>query len=110
MRERMAPPHRARDPLVALGVDARRLAVKSPQPEWVPPMLATLTDRRFSDPEWIFERKLDGERCLAFADRRAVRLMSRNRLIVTRQYPEVVDALAKLAVNRDFVIDGEIVA
>ncbi|MGH2572222.1 MAG: hypothetical protein ACRDGU_01830 [Actinomycetota bacterium] len=29
-------------------------------------MLATLTDRHFSDPGWIFERKLDGERCLAF--------------------------------------------
>jgi bifunctional non-homologous end joining protein LigD len=27
-------------------------------------MLATLTDQRFSDPDWLFERKLDGERCL----------------------------------------------
>src|SRR5439155_18025203 len=82
---------------------------RCPQPEWVPPMLATLTDRRFSHPEWIFERKLDGERCLAFASDSAIRLMSRNRLVVTRQYPEVVDALTS-ATARDFVIDGEIVA
>jgi bifunctional non-homologous end joining protein LigD len=35
-------------------------------PDWVDPQLATLTKDRFSDPAWIFERKLDGERCLAF--------------------------------------------
>ena len=35
-------------------------------PEWLAPMLATLTDERFSDPGWIFERKLDGERVLAW--------------------------------------------
>lgn len=37
------------------------------QPDWVEPQLATLTADRFSDPGWIFERKLDGERCLAFS-------------------------------------------
>jgi ATP-dependent DNA ligase len=42
-------------------------------------MLATLTDQPFSDPAWVFERKLDGVRCLAFRDRGDVRLMSRNR-------------------------------
>jgi bifunctional non-homologous end joining protein LigD len=36
------------------------------QPGWLDPELATLTRDRFSDPAWIFERKLDGERCLAF--------------------------------------------
>ena len=36
------------------------------QPEWLEPELATLTKDRFSDPGWLFERKLDGERCLAF--------------------------------------------
>jgi ATP-dependent DNA ligase len=38
-------------------------------PSWVEPQLATLTRERFSDPSWIYERKLDGERCLAFAGR-----------------------------------------
>ena len=37
-------------------------------PEWTAPMLATLTRDYFSDPEWIYERKLDGERCLVFRD------------------------------------------
>jgi len=72
-------------------------------------MLATLTDRRFSDPAWIFERKLDGERCLAFRRGGRVRLMSRNRLAVTAQYPEMTEALASQAAL-DFVVDGEIVA
>jgi bifunctional non-homologous end joining protein LigD len=44
-------------------------------PEWVEPELATLTGERFSDPAWIFERKLDGERCLAFAESSGVRLV-----------------------------------
>ena len=35
-------------------------------PEWLEPMAATLTQERFTGPEWIFERKLDGIRLLAF--------------------------------------------
>src|SRR5437773_616325 len=34
-------------------------------PEWVEPMAATLTQERFTGPEWIFERKFDGIRLLA---------------------------------------------
>ena len=49
------------------------------QPGWLDPELATLTRDRFSDPGWIFERKLDGERCLAFRSGRPVRLMTRTR-------------------------------
>jgi len=72
-------------------------------------MLATLTDRRFSDPRWLFERKLDGERCLAFRDGERVRLLSRTRRHLDGTYPEVVDALARERVG-DFVVDGEVVA
>jgi bifunctional non-homologous end joining protein LigD len=78
-------------------------------PTWHAPTLATLTDRRFSDPDWIFERKLDGVRGLAFRDGDQVRLMSRNRLSLNGTYPEVVDALAKQD-SSQFVMDGEIVA
>ncbi|MBS4729256.1 ATP-dependent DNA ligase, partial [Mycobacterium sp. SM1] len=56
-------------------------------------MLATLTEKPFSDPRWIFEPKLDGERCLAFRDGERVRLMSRNRQLLNGTYPELVDAL-----------------
>ena len=72
-------------------------------------MLATLTDQRFSDPQWLFERKLDGERCLAFRDGRRVRLLSRKRQQLDHTYPEIVDAVRQQAA-RDFVLDGEIVA
>jgi bifunctional non-homologous end joining protein LigD len=42
-------------------------------------MLAVLTEERFSSSEWLFERKLDGERCLAFRHGADVRLLSRTR-------------------------------
>src|SRR5881396_82116 len=50
-------------------------------PEWVVPMAATLTQERFTGPEWIFERKLDGIRMLAFKNGTDVKLYSRNRLL-----------------------------
>src|SRR5947207_131934 len=49
-------------------------------PEWMIPMAATLTQERFTGPEWIFERKFDGIRLLAFKRGDEVRLLSRNKL------------------------------
>lgn len=72
-------------------------------------MLATLTEERFSDPGWIFERKLDGVRCLAFRRGDEVRLLSRNRLRIDVHYPELAEALAAHD-TEGFVADGEIVA
>lgn len=80
-----------------------------PVPAWRTPMLATLTEERFSHPEWIFERKFDGERCLAFRDGDRVQLLSRNRHSLNETYPELVDALAAQRTAR-FVVDGEVVA
>jgi bifunctional non-homologous end joining protein LigD len=77
-------------------------------PDWTSPMLARLTSRRFSDPDWLFERKLDGERALAFRHDE-VRLLSRNRKSLNASYPELVDALAGQP-RTDFVADGEVVA
>ncbi len=53
-------------------------------PEWIEPMAATLTYERFEGPEWLFERKFDGIRLLAFRQGPDVRLLSRNRLSQTR--------------------------
>ncbi|MBD3286476.1 ATP-dependent DNA ligase, partial [candidate division WOR-3 bacterium] len=72
-------------------------------------MLATLTDEYFSDSGWMFERKLDGERCLAFKKGNNVRLLSRNRKKLNIQYPELADAL-KNQMSTDFIVDGEVVA
>ena len=75
-------------------------------PEWLEPMAATLTQERFTDPEWIFERKLDGIRLLAFKHGQSVRLLSRNRLPQNASYPSVVEAIAKLPVQ-SVILDGE---
>jgi bifunctional non-homologous end joining protein LigD len=96
-------------PLLTLSVDDRRRVREVVHPAWVEPMLATLTDRRFSDPNWIFERKLDGERCLASRRGDSVRLFSRKQQRLDNTYPEVADQLMAQAVD-DFVLDGEIVA
>ncbi len=78
------------------------------QPAWIEPMLAKLTHNYFSDEEWIFERKLDGERCLGFKKNNNIRLLSRNKKELNSKYPELVQALEKQ--TPDFIIDGEIVA
>jgi ATP-dependent DNA ligase len=57
--------------LASLPEDAHKKLRKKGQPSWTLPMLATLIDERFSDPDWICERKLDGERVLAFRDEKA---------------------------------------
>jgi DNA ligase D-like protein (predicted ligase) len=100
---------RKNHPLEGLPEDARARVRRSPQPPWVEPMLATLTEKRFSDPGWIFERKLDGERCLAFSEGGRLRLMSRNQKRIDNHYPEIAEALAERDPG-DFIIDGEIVA
>jgi ATP-dependent DNA ligase len=49
-------------------------------------MKAVLTDQRPAGDEWVFERKLDGIRCLAVKDGGATRLYSRNELSLTDRY------------------------
>jgi bifunctional non-homologous end joining protein LigD len=75
-------------------------------PEWLDPMAATLTQERFTGPEWIFERKLDGIRLLAFKHGPDVRLLSRNRLPQNGSYPSIVEAMAHLPVS-EVILDGE---
>jgi bifunctional non-homologous end joining protein LigD len=74
-------------------------------PAWIVPMAATLTYERFTGPEWIFERKLDGIRLLAFKKGGEVELMSRNRL--PQNLPAVASAVATLPVA-DAILDGEV--
>lgn len=78
------------------------------QPPWISPMLATLTENYFSDKNWIFERKLDGERCIAHKKGQKLKLYSRNKKELNNSYPEIVDVLSKQD-KTNFIIDGEIV-
>lgn len=75
-------------------------------PSWLEPMAATLTQERFTGPEWIFERKLDGIRVLAFKNGADVQLLSRNRLSQNHVYPSVVEAVRALPVQ-NVILDGE---
>jgi bifunctional non-homologous end joining protein LigD len=81
----------------------------TPLPDRVEPMKAVLTDERFSDPDWIFERKLDGIRCIAIKAEQRVRLLSRNHLSLNSRFPEIVAALESDPATQ-FVVDGEVVA
>jgi DNA ligase D-like protein (predicted ligase) len=75
----------------------------------IEPMKAVLADKPFSDPDWIFERKLDGIRCLAIRNGSGLRLVSRTGRTMNSEYPTLVEALEREP-SRDFVADGEIVA
>ena len=68
-------------------------------------MAATLTQERFTGPEWIFERKFDGIRLLAYKKGKQVELFSRNRL--PQNIPALAHAIAKLP-HRELILDGEI--
>ena len=98
-----------RNPLELLPSRAKARLVKRTQPKWVAPMLATLTDERFSREGWLFEPKWDGERCLVFRRERDLRLFSRNRIRLGEKYPEIVAALRHQRID-SFIADGEIVA
>jgi bifunctional non-homologous end joining protein LigD len=75
----------------------------------IEPMKAVLSDEPFSDAAWIFERKLDGIRCIAIKDGSSVTLMSRTAHRLNEQFPEVAEALERDPAG-DFVLDGEVVA
>lgn len=73
-------------------------------PEWIEPMAATLTQERFTGTDWLFERKLDGIRLVAFKQGDDVRLYSRTRNL--QHLPAFAAAIAALPVH-DVILDGE---
>ncbi len=95
--------------LEAFDAVARERLVAEDLPRDLQPMLATLTHDHFDDPDWIYERKLDGVRLLAFVEAGRVRLVTRNGKQANATYPEIVEALEGLGLP-DTVLDGEVVA
>src|SRR5262249_9712507 len=69
----------------------------------------TLTPEPLDRPGWVYEEKYDGIRAVAYREKGAVRLVSRNLIDRTDGFPHVVKALEKLP-DGDFVLDGELVA
>jgi bifunctional non-homologous end joining protein LigD len=84
---------------------ARKAAV----PRQLSPMLPSLTERAFSNPNWLFEPKLDGYRVIATVEDGVVRLSSRRGLDCTNEYPWLAEALRRQP-YRNVIFDGEIVA
>jgi bifunctional non-homologous end joining protein LigD len=78
-------------------------------PGFVEPMTATLADRPFSDPDWLFELKWDGYRVQAHVRDGRVALYTRRGLDAAEYFPELagppnwIDA-------REAILDGEVVA
>jgi bifunctional non-homologous end joining protein LigD len=78
-------------------------------PERIEPMLATLAEKPFSDPEWLFEYKWDGVRAISYLSDGRVRILSRNQTEIGHRYPELM-TLADWLDAEQAVVDGEIVA
>ncbi|MGB6545293.1 MAG: DNA ligase D [Candidatus Acidiferrales bacterium] len=83
-------------------------ARKMPMPADVPVALAQLSNDVFSNPEWLFEIKWDGERSLAFIRDGTVELRARSGRDITKEYPEL-KAIVKQFNARQAILDGEIV-
>jgi bifunctional non-homologous end joining protein LigD len=94
------------------GLDEReqRLVHSGPPPTGAQAMKAVLNREAFSDPAWVYERKLDGIRCVAIRDGDTTKMLSRNDLDLGARYPEVRQAVAAQTGVARFAIDGEIVA
>jgi bifunctional non-homologous end joining protein LigD len=90
-------------------VGASAGARQTSMPTIIRPMLATLVDEPFSDPEWIFETKWDGFRSVCFIDGGQARFVSRNQIEMTPQYPELAN-VPKQIDAKQAILDGEIVA
>jgi ATP-dependent DNA ligase len=82
-----------------------QMASATEMPHWLEPMAATLTQERFSGGNWLFERKFDGIRLLAYKRGAEVQLYSRNRL--PQNLPPLAAAVARLPVD-EIILDGEV--
>lgn len=112
--------HAGKPPSTSIGkvADATRQAILNPaelpgakkvaMPDQVPVALATLADKPFSNPDWLFEIKWDGERALAFVRDGEVEFRSRSDREITQEYPEL-KTLPKTLNARKAILDGEVV-
>ena len=100
------PPKRRAIPIHPAELQGAR---KGAMPSRLEPMLATLADRPFSDPNWLFEIKWDGVRALARIENGDLALRSRNAVDIAKRYPELA-SLPKALAARQAILDGEIVA
>jgi bifunctional non-homologous end joining protein LigD len=92
-------------------VAAERLVCHGPveaMPRTLTPMRAQLSDALFTDPDWLYEPKMDGYRVIAFIEAGKARLQSRGGLDLSAPFPRIVRALSEQAANT-MIVDGELV-
>ncbi|HEY6388890.1 MAG TPA: DNA ligase D [Candidatus Acidoferrum sp.] len=100
------PPKRSPSPIRP---DELQDARKASMPSRIEPMLATIGDHPFSDPNWLFEIKWDGVRALACIDDGVLTLRARSGAEITGRYPELASLPAAISA-RQVILDGEIAA
>jgi bifunctional non-homologous end joining protein LigD len=83
-------------------------ATKRPMPTAIQPMLASIAEEPFDDPNWLFEIKWDGYRVVSFIENGSVRMVSRNQNDLGPRYPELRE-LPKLVNAKTAILDGEVV-
>src|SRR6266513_46553 len=86
----------------SLATEGKRAAF----PKTIQPMLATLVDKPFDEPGWLYEVKWDGYRALALMNKGKVNLVSRNNKSFNEKFYSVYNELLKWNLNA--VLDGEI--
>ncbi|MXV15181.1 DNA ligase D [Hufsiella ginkgonis] len=97
------------DEVEAGTTDVASVLKKAPEsqfPTGLKPMLATLVDKPFDDPDWVYEVKWDGYRALGFIDKGTVELLSRNKKSFNEKFYPIYELLGQWDINA--VIDGEI--
>ncbi|MBC7743590.1 MAG: DNA ligase D [Flavobacterium sp.] len=110
LKKTLAKSNSAKDQTDELPVTAvsafLKLAIKSTIPTGIKPMLATLADTPFDDPDWVYEVKWDGYRSLAYVNNGDAELVSRNNKSFNEKFYPILQILKKWKIN--MVIDGEI--
>ncbi len=101
-----SPPKRSVSLLYPYELDGGRM---SKMPTRFEPMLASIGEWPFSDPNWLFEIKWDGIRALSWISGGSVNLRARSGGDITKRYPELASLPETLAAH-EAILDGEIVA
>jgi bifunctional non-homologous end joining protein LigD len=84
-----------------------KIKTKTPMPHDLKPMLATLVDKPFDEPGWLYEVKWDGYRALVYLYNGEVEMRSRNNKSFNEKFYSIHNALMQWKTNA--VIDGEII-
>lgn len=80
----------------------------APMPQMISPMLATLVEKPFSSPDWLFEIKWDGYRAISFIEKESFRFVSRRNVDIADKFPQS-ESIPGLVNAESAILDGEIV-